>query len=200
MKMAVPESYDSGPQYVDKEGRYHVQVLEVNEGVNGKGSPFDGFHLKLGIVEGEHEDQIGRSIDISVFNPSGRSEKADEISQRLQTNFVIACNLFDPGAVKAGQEVEIDITKALHQQLIVHLAYGKEKDGKRYLQFHYSDVFHIDDPDVNSVKKDAKMLAILPAQLRKKPEFFSYKAKKKPEAKKEMASAGASKSDQWGDL
>lgn len=200
MKMAVPESYDSGPQYVDKEGRYHVQVLEVNEGVNGNGKPFDGFHLKLGIVEGEHEDQIGRSIDISVFNPSGNSEKGDEVSRRLQTNLVIACNLFDPGAVKAGQEVEIDITKAMHQQFIAHLAYGKEKDGKRYLQFHYSDVWHVDDPLVSSVKKDAKMLSILPSQLRKKPEFFAYKAKKKPEAKKEMASAGSAQSNQWNDL
>lgn len=202
MKMAVPDSYDSGPQYVDKEGRYHVQVLEVNEGVSGKGNPLNGFHLRLGVVEGEHEDQIGRSIDINVYNVNGQPgyEKSDEITRRLQTNFVIACNLFNPGAVQAGAEVDIDITKALHQQFVAHLAYGKEKnDGKRFLNFHYSDVFHIDDPAVASVKKDAKMIALLPSQLRKKPEFFSYKAKKKAEPKKEMASAG-NQSNQWGDL
>lgn len=199
MKMAVPESYDSGPQYVDKEGRYHVQVLDITEGVNNNGKPIDGFHVRLGVVAGDNDDQIGRSCDISVFNPSGKSEKGDAISQRLQANFAIACNLFDPSAKKGGDEVEIDITKALHQQFIAHLGF-RESDGKKYVQFHYSDVFHIDDPDVKSVKKDAKMLAILPPQLRKKPEFFSYKAKKKPEAKKEMASAGASKSDQWVDL
>ena len=43
---------------------------------------------------------------------------------------------------------------------------------------NYANIYHVDDPRAAAFPKDKEALALLPAELRKKPEFFDAIASK----------------------
>jgi hypothetical protein len=60
-------------------------------------------------------------------------------------------------------------------QLIVKVATNtNESSGKSYMQIHFSDIWHVDDPDApKDCVLDAEHLAALPDACRRKPEYFA---------------------------
>src|SRR5690606_19446811 len=101
-----------------------------------------------------------RKIDLTFWKPKlDQSEKSQAMDRRKNTAFCIATNLIDPNQL--GQRLVVDLSKANGQQFIAELSPQKDADGKdsdKFLQLHYANIYHVDDPEVASVPKSADAL------------------------------------------
>lgn len=194
----TPDSYDSESPYLKEPGTYHMQVLDLQEGLNHNGKVIDGFSVTLGVLAGPNET---KTANCSFFNPKeGGSENGNRISKQKIANFAIATNLLDPNAAGTGKRVAINLLAALNQQIVVRFAMREGSDKKEHLDIEYASIFHVDDPDTEKVEKSAKHLSLLPPGCRKSADFFKFKSRKKQEAPKpQTATAGAAAPD-WSSL
>jgi len=172
---------------VSKPGTYHVLVADGHDGVSTQGKPINGFSATLIVVAGTEKDQKDKEFHLHLFDPDmSKSETAQEMSIKKQTAYGIAVNQIDPN--KLGEEVECDFDSDAvkgHQFMIVLAPDTRDASN---LQLDYDKIFHIDDPRMAKMPKDAEALKSIPSEFRKKPEFFSSIAKKemtgKPAANK----------------
>lgn len=196
--LETPDTYESESPYLKEPGTYHVQVLDIQEGVSQRGDVIDGFSVTFGVLGGANH---GKTSPQKILNAKDTaSDNAKRISKQKQVNFAIAANLFDPNAVGTNKKVSIELSSALHQQMVVRFSENEGTDGKTYLQIDYAAIFHVDDPDVASVQKSSEHLSVLPSQCRKSADFFKYKAKKQGSASKPQLAGAASSEGKWKDL
>lgn len=198
-ELETPEADQmSGGKYLSEPGFYHFLVDEVRDGEGPKGGAIDGFGVQLSVLAGDHK---GEKIDLTFWKPKmSASEKSQNMDRRKNTAFAIATNLFNPNEL--GKKVEIDLQAAGGQQIIAEVAKQTNADGEesdKFLQLHYASVYHVDDPEVAKLPKNADMLAFLEPEQRRSEEFFAYKAKaRKPApAKPEAPKADPNK---WDDI
>ena len=95
----------------------------------------------------------------------------------------VAGNIIQPDQL--GQEVDIPFAQMVGQQMVVKLEHQMEKDGNgeytvptKYVQVSYSDLYHVDDPAVKAVPKNADALTLISKDKRHPESWFAWKAKK----------------------
>jgi hypothetical protein len=194
----TPDTYDSDSPFLSEPGTYHMQVLDLQEGVNAKGTVIDGFSVDLAVVEGP---QKGKKINVSILKPKpDASDNGKRIATQRISNFAIAANLLDPNQAGAGKRVSVDLLAAVQQQIVARFSIDYRNE-KKYLQLDYASIWHVDDPEVAKVPKSAEFLALLPPQCRRKADWFSFKKKKESKPATAMAGSGQTKpTEAWNDL
>lgn len=156
---------------LEAEGVFHFQVKDVKVGEMAHGDKaLDGFSAKLSVLEGEHS---GKEIGINFLNGQPTHKDGGESCNRKQAAFCIATNLLTPAQLTGG-EVSFNEEDARGQQVVAEMRLGKANDsGKRYLELFFSNIYHVDDPRVKDVPKNAAALSIIPAELRRNADFFT---------------------------
>ena len=190
----LPEAEDmagSGGSYLDQPGTYHLLINEVRDGCGPKGNPIDGFSIECEVMAGTVEGCAGKKVGITIWKPNlAGSEKQIAMGKRIGAAFFIATDIINPNQL--GKPGAIDCNLANGRQFIIKLA-RQQKDGKDtdFLQPHYSDIWHVDDPDVDTIPKDVDSLAIIAKQWRHDASYFAYKARKKAQVKQETPAPAA---------
>lgn len=195
MKLQTAKGSDlaGGGQYVDKPGTYHFLIDNVKVGLSSKDEPMDGSTIEMTCLAGEHADQAGRKIGVTLWDID-QSKSIEEQKQTINrlTNFFIAVNQIQPSQL--GGEVDVDPVRAAGHQLVMKLGHKqkkvKDESGKdkwiddpesKFLQIAYADIFHVDDPAVSKVAKSLDALKVIPSEHRHEgPQgkaWFDYKAK-----------------------
>lgn len=179
------EMASGGGTYLETPGKYHFTVNEVLEDVSSKGKAIDGFTLKLEVLAGTVQGQEGKLLDLTFFKPStdASKEKANFWARKKNTAFAIATNLIDPNNL--GKSVDIDLQKAVGQQVVAELVPQEDADGNKsdkFLQLHFANLYHVDDPEAAQVPKSQEALSILTQEQRKPESYFAFKAKKDSKA------------------
>lgn len=177
----------SGGNHCSLKGKYHFSVSEVLTETK-KGESIDGFACELDILAGTTPGQEGKTMLIYFNNPSGTSEEARRIAQQLQTAFFIAVGIIDK--TKLGESAEVELTDAVSRQFVMEVEPKKEKDAEgnytvtsdKFMRACYSNCYHVDDPDVAKVPKNADALEMIPAELRRPADYFDFKASHKKAA------------------
>lgn len=185
-----------GGTYLDQPGTYHLLIQEVRDGCGPKGNPIEGFSIECEVLAGTTEDCAGKKIGLTVWKPNlAGSEKQIAMEKRIGAAFFIAGDLINPNQL--GKSGAVDPNNSQGRQFVAKLVRSK-KDGEetKFLQFNYSDIYHVDDPEVAGVPKCAEGLAVVPKDRRHKEDYFTYKAKKKTTP----APTPAASSDQFADL
>jgi len=190
----TPEEFGGGGQFLDAPGIYHCLVQSILNGETPKGTAIDGFCITLEVLAGNVEGQVGKTINLTYFNPKiNDSEKKAKLTKQQRSKLFIATNLLDPS--RKGQSVKISLDQAKDQQLVARFEVDDyhSGEGKTYLQIANAelDVWHVDDPNAKSCPKNEKALALIPKQLRRGPEFFEAIYKKKAAPASAAAGAGS---------
>jgi len=157
-------------------GTYHCSIVRSADGESTKGNSMNGCSALLTVLAGTTAGQEEKEHHLHLYDQDmSKSEAAQEWSIKKQTAYAIAINQMDPS--KLGEEVELDFGSADGQQIIITLE-ESEYEGKKKLDLSYANIFHVDDPRAKEFPKSKDGLSILPAELRRKPEYFAALVKK----------------------
>ena len=178
-EMDMPEDFDVGSSFLSEPGTYHVVVLHVDEQPVGRNSQLlDGFRVDFAVLDGTVAGQKDKQCELMFFRPKMTDKNNGEFAKRKQGRFALATGII-PKA-EPGQRVTVDLQQAAGRQLVIEVERQTDQQTgqpTKFLQLAWANIYHVDDPAVAKIPKDAVALSLLPAGLRKKPEDF---AKPKP--------------------
>lgn len=183
-EMEMPESTDTGGgNFLREPGTYHFACMEVDEQPTNKAGDkmLDGFRVVAEVLNGDTAGQEGKSVELMFFKPKLTDKNNGEMAKKKQARFAIATGVL--GAPKAaGEKVAVDLQQAVHRQFVATVSLDDREDDpkKRFLQLHFADIFHVDDPAVAKVPKSEAALKLLPAGLRRTAGSFGKPGDKKP--------------------
>lgn len=178
-QLVAPQAEDmqGGQNYLQVEGQYFFCVEAIHDGTLADGKTQiknGGLGIKLEVAQGPHKGEI---VTVSLNDPNGTHKDGGKAAAAKQMAFLIACNVLTPAQAN-GETVSYDEQDARGQYLIAEVRFGDKKNPedpneKQYLQFHYSNIYHIDDPRVAKFEKDATILQFISATNRHPAEWFA---------------------------
>ena len=156
-------------QYLSEPGTYHFAVSGVYEGQMSNGTPIDGFSVQFSVLDGTVKDQQDKQVTLTFFAPdTSKTEKSQEWSRKKQTAFCIAAGLIE--IKDLGGKVSIELAQADGQQVVATVS--RQDEDSKFLQLHYANIYHIDDPRATKFPKNKEALELIPSESRKKAEYF----------------------------
>ena len=203
MTFEAPATIEGGGGFLEEAGTYHVVINEVLEGQSSKGAPIDGITVTFEVLAGTSKGQESKTKQESLFAPSLKDVEKEQkngspcMARKKLGALLIATNLMDPA--KLGQPINFEPSEMIGRQIVIKFDHQKEMDGEgkytvetKYLQISYSDIYHVDDPAVASVPKNADALSLIPAEHRHDEAWFGWKKRKAngTPAKREAVAAG----------
>lgn len=172
-----PEDFEGQSNFLQEPGTYHVVVIAVDEHPTAKnGTLLDGFRVDFAVLDGTTPGQKDRQFDVMFFAPKLTDKNGGEFAKRKQARFCLATGIL-PKATP-GQRVTVDLQQAAGRQLVLELEHQKDQQTgqpTKFLQLAWANIYHVDDPAVAKVPKDATALALLPVGLRKTAADFAKK-------------------------
>jgi hypothetical protein len=146
------------------------------------------FQVTCKVCAGTAPGTRDKSINITIFHP--KPDK--DFSKKKVDRMLAALGVVKPG--DEGKEFSFEADDLLGRQFIANLE--PSQDGK-YLQVAWADTFHVDDPEVANHPKDAVMLSLIPASLRRIGTTTSAPANKAnpPMPKPPAVAAAAARND-----
>ncbi|TWU22484.1 hypothetical protein Pla52o_35410 [Novipirellula galeiformis] len=180
----APEDVNNGGGFLNEEGIFHIIVTNCREGEGNKGKPIDGFTFEFDVLAGTVENCTGKTGGQSIFSPDlSKEQSKQDAARRKLAAFFIASSILDPNQL--GQSVKIDLSGMVEKQLIIKLVRQMKQDEAgnwnvptKFLEISYSDIWHVDDPQVKDIPKNADALAMIPEEQRHDASWFDFKKKK----------------------
>lgn len=176
-EMDMPDDFDGQSNFLAEPGTYHVVVTAVDESPTAKnGTLIDGFRVDFAVLDGTVAGQKDKQFDLLFFKPKLTDKNGGEFAKRKQARFALATGIL-PRA-EPGKRVTVDLQQAAGRQLVVEVEHQKDQQTgqpTKFIQLAWANLWHVDDPACAKVPKDAIALALVPAELRKKPEEFAKK-------------------------
>jgi len=177
---ALPTGSDE--KYLDQPGTYHVLIKKSVEDEDSQGNCKEGaIAVKCEVLAGTSEDCVGRVVNLTLF-PDGGTEKMTDICQRAQQAYCFATNLLKADHF-GGEEIEINVEAALNNHCFMRLELQDVKgpdgtwhkpgpDEKRFLRVSYDNIYHIDDPKMAEIPRDAAAISNIDPGCRLSAEVF----------------------------
>lgn len=172
MKYRTGDDFDAGSRFLSLPGCYHMIVTYVRDPAATKdGAPIAGglFSVGLAVLAGGDGNQRNKTLDLTFFEPSIDAKDGGKFQRKKIDRFLLAMSLVDEQA--KDKDIDINLGVCAGRQLCVKLEsrpykdkQGREKEG---LDIHFSDIYHVDDPEVATWTKCAKSLAAIKKQYRK---------------------------------
>lgn len=186
---------------ITEPGIYHVTITNIREGEGPNGKPCDGFTIEGDVLGGTVEGCHGKTFKETIFMPNLKgTEEAQAMALKKVTAFCIATGLMTPSQL--GQAVDIDVNNAVGRQLVIEFdrqMAKNEQTGKwdvptKYLTIAYANIYHVDDPEVKDVPKNADALGMRADGEKKDASYFAFRDKRgtAKSAKREPVAAAAS--------
>lgn len=204
MKIATAKGNDlkgNAVDYLREPGTYHLLIKQYKEGLSSKDEPMDGSTIEMTVLDGNVSDQQKKEVSVTLWHLRiDKSIEEQGVTQRALTNFFIASNVIEDPA-KLGDEIEIDPTLSEGHQIVMKLARPRKKgeNGKyvedmesKFLQINFSDIWHVDDPEVAKIPKNDRAIKMIDPKFRHDAAWFSFKA---DESNGSAPSAGGSDYD-----
>lgn len=173
MKYRAPETADSGGgNWLTLPGTYHGVITHAEEDpTNGQGESLDGFRVTVQALEGTPRGDDGKfadrdkTIDLMFWHPKLTDKNEGLFARQKQAKFFLATGLMSEDQL--GAEIDIDLEDAVGRQVVFTLEETEGKTGKKFLQLHFSDIWHVDDEKAAAYPKCQKSINLIPKQLRR---------------------------------
>ena len=87
----------------------------------------------------------GKKFNLTLYNGKLSSKDGGKFAIAKQFAFLVATDVVTPEML--GKEFDFDPVDSVNSLFVIELALGKQTDdGKQYLDLHYSNIYHVDDP------------------------------------------------------
>lgn len=194
-RMTAPESIGSESTYLEhiaeNAGKYLMRVVDAHE--DGRPTkdgiePITGFSAECQVVS--NDENNGKKFNLTLYNGKMTSKDGGQFAIAKQFAFLAATDVVKPDQL--GTEFDFDPVSSVNSFFVIELALGKvSENGKQYLDLHYSNMYHVDDPR-GKMKFGAAQLekiATIAAENRhRNPKYFErFSAPKKKESAKDSA-------------
>jgi len=173
----LPAEFGSSTM-LDAGGKFHAVIKEVEENPILGDKPFRGFQAELEIVSPkEHTEKTAKLL---FGNPDLSHKDKGDFARSKQASFAIASNLVDLS--KLGQSVDIDLSAAIGQHVLVELEMkASQRDpSKVYPELRYSNIYHVDDPRAKGYPRNEDALKAVGAHRQSESYFTPLMKKKTP--------------------
>lgn len=174
--MTMPEQSEmqAGGKFLKTPGIYHLLITEVDERpIDKSGAAVDGFKVKFDVLGGP---EAGKESDAMFFSPKSGDLKDAEGKKNWALYKRAALFIATGQAVYGEKSASIELQDAVDRQVVAEFQYDeRDKDkpeNQKFLQLHFANIYHVDDPAGAKAVKDEKSLKLLPASLRRSPEYF----------------------------
>lgn len=172
MNYAYQPPDDFGPQgnALTEEGFFHIIINAVKEGLSPTNRTMDGFTCECEVLAG---DNSGATFTLVMTNPQQSHNDGGLMCRKKIGRLLIATNLVDPNKPAPGT---VDLQQMVGQSLVIEMRHQVDRrtnEQSRYPSLAYDNIFHVDDPRVAKVAKDAAMLAEIPPQYRHSEQWFA---------------------------
>ncbi len=183
MSLPTAESMNSGGTFLQEPGKYHFSILHAEENPTRNEKLVKGFMFELAVQAPANMQGMTFRAYFTNGDPAHKDGGAFALSKQVAA--LIAANVVTPSDLGKAN-VEINAGDAKDHQVVAELSLGKpsERDGKRYLDVAYANIFHVDDPRAKAYPKDANALEWIPKACRRDEAFFAPLLVKKAPAPK----------------
>jgi len=202
MKVNAPKGEDlqGGGDGLRTPGTFHFLITNIRSGLSVNDKPLDGFTSECKVLSGladDKSDQKNKTIALAFFSPNLAKDTAEQAAktEKLNTAFFIATNCLLPSQL--GQDdLDIDENLANGAQFVAKMQHKRVKTGvdangkdiwgddlSAPVQIAFSDVFHVDDPAVAKIPKNADAIAMIEPKHRHKADWFDFKKPKHEQGK-----------------
>lgn len=155
----------SGGNYCKLPGKYHFVITGMTPNPSKKnGEPMmNCLQVDMEIIGGTVPSEIGKTFEANFWKGKDTDKDQGEMANLKLTRLSLALG---------GQHVPrgkgaIDVANAKGRQIVMELAMRVGTDKKERCDVNYANIWHIDDPAVRDVPKDADFIALCPTQFRK---------------------------------
>lgn len=158
-------SFDTGGQYLSEDGWYHLAITDATDTPTKQdGSLINGAMFRLSCVAcaGTSANCVDKAVDLTFFAPNTSHKDGGELGRKKIDRALLAVGAISPDQKESS--VEIEAAELVGRQFIAHLT---KREGQKFLELAYADIFHVDDPEVAQHPKHAEMLATIPPELRR---------------------------------
>ena len=196
----APEEIGGGGNYLEKPGTYHVIVSQVLEEQASDGSILTGgFTVAFDALEGTVREankctEIGKSCNLTMWPGKLTDKDKGVFAKKKQAAILIAANTIQPSDL-GRKGLGIDLQKMVGYQFVISLESAKNP---KFLQLAGAKVYHVDDPRIVGVPKDANALNLVHKEFRHDENWFAW-TQAKPAAKEQVA-VGAGTEATFDDL
>jgi len=158
------ESIENSLPYLREAGKYHVVVTGLDSSpATRDGRPLDGLRVECEVLAGTTEKQNGKTFETLLFRGKATDKDGGQMANKKLTRLALAFG----GQHSPGGKGRIDTETCIGRQIVIDVAKNTGKDGKERVEINYSNIYHVDDPEVADVPKDASALGVIPRELRK---------------------------------
>lgn len=155
-----------GGKWLKEEGTYHLLITDATENpTNNKGQLLTGklFGFTCSVAAGTVAGQENKCIDIALWDPAqSNSEDNAASSQVALDRFLVAVGIITARQARDKSPFSFEATDLIGRQLIIKF----EKDAKSGYLREWKNFYHVDDPAMAKIPKNAAVLQMLPPQLR----------------------------------
>lgn len=171
-----PESMDrDGTNFLREPGWYHFSAVEIDEAPEKL--DIGTFKVSAEVLAGTVDGQEGKVCNLTFFAPKLTQKNNGEFAKKKRALFADAVGILPKAA--PGEKIKVDLQKAQYRQFVAQVSFDEKDADKKYLELHFAEIYHVDDPAVAKVPKSASALGLLPKDLRRSPDSFK-KPDKKP--------------------
>lgn len=203
MKMNAPTTTQGEGGALSEPGTYHVIINKVIEGESSTGKAIDGITIEVEVMAGTTSGMEGKTRKESLFVPSMKDEEREaqtgqpSMARKKLAALYIATNQMTPDQL--GQPIDVDDMAMIGEQCVIKFDRQMEQDGEgkytvetKYIQISYSDIFHVDDPQIAAVPKNADALGLIDKSHRHPEQWFAWKKRRAATLQRQAVGAGAS--------
>jgi hypothetical protein len=163
VKYKTGGDFDTGGGFLKAPGTFHFCITGVEENPTKKGKQNEGqlidnaaFRVDLEVLAGTADGCVGKTCDIVFFHPKPSDKNEGAFAKKKIDRFLLAVNLVKEEDKE--KELDIDLNLATGSQLVAKMELNE--DGK-HVGLAFADIFHVDDPAVAQVPKDAEALQLI---------------------------------------
>lgn len=165
MKHRTGGDFNTGG-FLNEPGTYHLCITDATEKPENKnGSLIDNaaFRVACEVMAGTVSGQENKSVDILFFHPKPTDKNEGAFARKKIDRFLLAVNLVSDE--DKDKDLDVDIAKCVGRQFVAKLEH--EDENAKFLRVAFADIYHVDDPAVKSIPKNADALKLIPSAMRK---------------------------------
>lgn len=159
----------TGGNWMSEPGIYHMLVVESTEQPTKRdGSPISEAicRVTLSCLAGTVDGQRDKGFDLTFWHGKPGDEKSQAYATKRLDRFFLATGLMTRAEIEQKVSKDIELADANGRQLVLELEERESATGKKFLDLKFAEIYHVDDPAVASVPKDAAALKLIAPSLR----------------------------------
>lgn len=160
----------TGGTWVSEPGTYHLLVTGIEEQpTKSDGTPIDNaaFKVDASVLGGTVPNQKDKVLDIVLFYPKPSDKNEGAFAKKKFDRFFLATGLASKEDLEQkDRQLSIDLQAAVGRNFVAKFEKETTKSGKERISLAFAEIYHVDDPAVKDIPKDADSLAMIDPKLR----------------------------------